>query len=408
MTDLTIRGFLAGAMALAGAGCASVSVRTEERAQERTSAVAGIEDANLRDFPRHDGETDDSPRFMRAVASAPNGVLVVPKGDYMIASMLKVTNRCSLLMHPAARLLAVKKMPYVLFWDGNADYHALSVFDEKGELYDNQGLFIKGGDIDGRGLASCLALANSHHFTLRDTVLHNGARTGLCVTRETGGHLYELVAENVYCKTTMSGLAGNVGIECLCADNHFVDCIVVDYTVSIRDCGGGNRFQRCHVWGGTVPPKGMSFREWSEYYAMVKKLDLSGKFDATAEKRLLEKGLPEMLKNSIAFDIKANDSIFDGCYADTAEIGYNVGGSTTIHSSGFYNNLRMGLRKSTAIVHSRGSLIVSGCTFNGRAKVEKLYEGSGKGVVWRDVRAFGGADMAKDSAKLAASAWKAH
>ncbi len=367
------------------------------------SVFAGIEDVNLKDFPRLAGETDDAPRFMRAVAAAPNGVLAVPKGEYEIAAMLKVTNHCSLLMHPAAHLVAVKPMPYVLFWDGAADYHALSVYEPDGRIYDNQGLFIKGGDIDGRGLASCLALANSHHFTLRDVVLHNGKRTGLCVTRETGGHLYELVAENIYCKTTMSGLAGNVGIECQCADCHFTDCIVVDYTVSIRDCGGANRFTRCHVWGGTVPPKGMDFKEWSDFYAMNKKLVQAGKFDAAAEKALLAKGVPEMLENSIAFDIRSWGGVYDGCYADTATIGYNVqGGNVLITASGFFNNPRMGLRKSTAIVHSGHPLTVCDCTFTGAANVEKLYEGNGKNLIWRNVRAERGANMAQDAAKLAA------
>ena len=178
------------------------------------TAMAGDWDANLADFPRLAGETDDSPRFMRAVAAAANGVLRVPKGEYDIATMLHVTNHCSLSMHPAAHLVARAKMKYVVFWDGAADYHALSVYNPDGSVYDNQNLFIKGGDIDGNGLASCLAIANSHHITLADITLHNGLVTGLCVTRETGGHLYELIANNVYCKCTMSGLAGNVGIEC--------------------------------------------------------------------------------------------------------------------------------------------------------------------------------------------------
>ncbi len=367
------------------------------------AAVAGIEDVNLRDFPRMNGESDDSPRFMRAIAAAPDGVLAVPKGEYEIASMLYITNRCSLLMHPNAHLKAVAKMDYVIFWDGHSDFHALSVFDGD-ELKDPAGVFIRGGDIDGRGLASCLAIANSHHFTLRDTVLHNGRKFGLRVTRETGGHLYELVAENVYAKCTMSGLAGNVGIECQCSDCHFTDCIVVDYTVSIRDCGGSNRYTRCHVWGGTVPPKGMSFREWSEYYAKIKKLDQAHKFDAAVEKELLAKGLPEMLENSIAFDISSYSSVFDGCYADTAVIGYNLlrGNNARIVNSGFYNNPRMGLRKSTAIVHKSGSLYVDGCTFTGGAGVEKLYEGTGKKLVWKNVHAERGDHMAEDSAKLSA------
>ena len=37
--------------------------------------ASGEWDANVSDFPRLAGESDDAPRFMRAVAAAPNGVL---------------------------------------------------------------------------------------------------------------------------------------------------------------------------------------------------------------------------------------------------------------------------------------------------------------------------------------------
>ena len=65
---------------------------------------SGYCDANLADFPRLAGETDDSPRFVRAISAVPNGVLCVPKGEYDIGSMILITNRCSLSMHPAARI----------------------------------------------------------------------------------------------------------------------------------------------------------------------------------------------------------------------------------------------------------------------------------------------------------------
>ena len=363
-------------------------------------AEAGEWDANLVDFPRLAGETDDAPRFMRAVAAAPNGVLRVPKGEYDIASMILVTNRCSLSMHPAAHLVARAKMKYVLFWDGAADYHALSVYNPDGSVYDNANLFIKGGDIDGNGLASCLALANSHHFTLADITLHNGLVTGLCVTRETGGHLYELIANNVYCKCTKSGLAGNVGIECQTSDCHFTDCIVVDYTKGIRSTGGSNRFTRCHVWGGTVPPKGLGFKEWSDAYASRKKKESKRMWTADDEKAHLALGVPEMLPGSTAFECFGGADIFDGCFADTAEIGFDVKASVSLINSGFYNNPRMNLRKSTAIVHRRGKLRVAFCDFRGAAGCEKLYEGSGKNVEWIANEVRGGAGMAEDAARL--------
>ena len=363
-------------------------------------AEAGEWDANLADFPRLAGETDDAPRFMRAVAAAPNGVLRVPKGEYDIASMILVTNRCSLSMHPAAHLVARAKMKYVLFWDGAADYHALSVYNPDGFVYDNANLFIKGGDIDGNGLASCLALANAHHFMLADITLHNGLVTGLCVTRETGGHLYELIANNVYCKCTKSGLAGNVGIECQTSDCHFTDCIVVDYTKGIRSTGGSNRFTRCHVWGGTVPPKGLGFKEWSDAYASRKKKESKRMWTAEDEKAHLALGVPEMLPGSTAFECFGGADIFDGCFADTAEIGFDVKASVSLINSGFYNNPRMNLRKSTAIVHRRGKLRVAFCDFRGAAGCEKLYEGSGKNVEWIANEVRGGAGMAEDAARL--------
>ena len=361
----------------------------------------GAWDANVADFPRLDGEKGDSARIMRAVDKAgTDGVVWFPRGEYDIDSMLYVTNRCSLLLHSAAHLVARAKMKYVLFWDGAADYHALSVYRPDGSVYDNANLFIKGGDIDGNGLASCLAIANSHHFTLADITLHNGVRSGLCVTRETGGHLYELVANNVYCKCTMSGLAGNVGIDCQVADSHFTDCIVVDYTKGIRTAGGANRFTRCHVWGGTVPPKGMGFREWSDFYARRKQQEMAGKWTAEDERAHLALGVPEMLPGSVAFECIGNANVFDGCYADTAEIGYDIHRGAIVVNSGFYNNPRMNLRKSTAIVHRGGPLRVAFCRFSGGAKCEKLYEGSAKGVDWIANSADGGDGMAADAARL--------
>jgi len=385
---------------LSGSGCKWTSVLVVAGLVFGALGASGEWDANLADFPRLAGETDDAPRFRRAVASAPNGVLRVPRGEYGLASSLVITNRCSLSMHPAAHLVARAKMDYVVFWDGGADFHALSVYNPDGSIYDNPNLFIKGGDIDGNGLASCLALANAHHFTLADVTLHNGKAFGLRVTREKGGHLYELVANNVYCKCTVSGLAGNVGIECQMSDCHFTDCFVIDYTKGIRATGSSNRFTRCHVWGGTVPPKGMGFKAWSDAYARRKRLEVARKWTAEDARAHLALGVPEMLPGSTAFECFAGANVFDGCYADTAEIGFDVRAPAVIVNSGFYNNPRMNLRKSTAVVHRGGRLRVAFCDFRGGANCEKLYEGSGKNIEWVGNDVYGGANMAADAARL--------
>lgn len=359
--------------------------------------VFGFADARIRDFPRLAGETDDAPRFRRAIESAANGVLEVGKGDYEIASPLTVTNRCSIKMHPAAILKATAKMDFVLTWDGYGDYHSLTLFNPDGSVYDNLGLFIRGGEIDGNGLASCLRIGNGHHFTLADITLRNGKRAGLELSRWNGGHLYELIANNVYCKCSMKGLSGNVGIDVGVNDCHFTDIVIVDYTVGIRINGGSNRLTRCHIWGGTVPPKSMGLREWSELYGLNKKRP----FTKEVEADLLARGVPEMLIGSTAFEIHGGGTTIDGCYADTAEIGFLIDGSAIISHSGFFNNPKMGLRKSTAIVHKKGRLIVNASDFNGAAGCERLYEGSGKDLIWQANHVNGGKGMAEEARKLA-------
>ena len=94
-------------------------------------------DAVLSDFPRLADETDDAPRFRRAISAAANGVLAVGKGEYAIATPIVITNRCSLEMHPAAHLCAVAEMDFILTWDGHADYHRLRRLSADGSAVKN-------------------------------------------------------------------------------------------------------------------------------------------------------------------------------------------------------------------------------------------------------------------------------
>ena len=340
-------------------------------------------DTNLVDFPRLAEEMDDAPRIQRAIDATPNGILYIPKGDYEIASPLFIKNRCSLDMHPAARLIATKEMEYVLTYDGNANFHELTIYNDDGTIYDNLGLFIRGGDIDARGLGSCLLLANAHHYTLSNISLHNGKRYGLCVGGNLGGRLYELVATNVYCKCTMSSLAGTIGIYTNEHDGHYTDCFVIDYTTGIKLVGTANRLTRCHVWGGTVPPVGKSFREWSQFYGANKKILLENKYCDEVDARILAYGVPEMLENSVAFEIVSGINVLDGCFADTATIGYLVHGSNNIiTNSGFFNNKLMGLRGTLAIKNLSDRLVVSNCFFTNPTGTDRFYEGLDEAVDW--------------------------
>jgi hypothetical protein len=336
----------------------------------------------LTDFLKLEGDKSDSERIQRAIDATENGILCIPKGDYSIKTPLFITNRCSLKMHPAARLIAEEEMDFVLTYKAKANYHNLTLFNDDGSVYDNLGLFIEGGDIEGNGKASCLAITNAHHFALSNIALHNGKEYGLYIGGKNEGHIYELVCNNVYCKCTMKGLAGNVGIWSDKHDSHFNDCFVIDYTVGIRLLGTANRLTRCHLWGGTVPPENCSVEEWSQVYGQRKERWYKALAEGKGEFEDYNNEVPEMLKNSIAFDLQGGSNVLDGCYADTAEIGYLIGETTRLIACDFYNNNLMGLKKSTAIKHIKGVLSVSMCDFRSTVGTEKLYEGDGKNVIW--------------------------
>ena len=338
-------------------------------------------DTILTDFPIMSQDKSDSERIQRAIDATENGILCIPKGDYSIKTPLLITNRCSLYMHPAARLIADEKMDFVITYNAKGDYHNLTLFNDDGSVYDNLGLFIKGGDIDGNGKASCLAITNAHHFTITDTTLHNGREYGLYVGGKNEGHIYELVCNNVYCKCTMKGLSGNVGIWSDRHDAHFNDCFVIDYTVGMRILGSANRITRCHLWGGTIPPENYGIKEWSEIYGDRKRKLLNGVYGNDAAD--YENEVPEMLKNSIAFDVPGSCNIFDGCYADTAEIGFNINGwGNRIIGCDFFNNKLMGLKKSIAVNYNGGDLLVSMCNFRATVGTEVLFVGDKKDVQW--------------------------
>ena len=75
-------------------------------------------------------------------------------------------------------------------------------------------------------------------------------------------------------------------------------------------------------------------------------------------------------------------NVLDGCYADTAETGYNIAGDTRLIGCGFFNNKLMGMKKSVAINHLRGKLQVLMSDFRATAGSEVLYVGNTDDVEW--------------------------
>ena len=304
-------------------------------------AVARKTCRSLSEFPRLAGETDDAPRLQRAVDATPGGVLDIAAGTYEIAQTVSVTNRCSLRMNKSAHLRAKAQMDFVLRVDNS----------RSGTL--DGDTFITGGKIDGNGHAGCMALDGFQHCTLRDIFFFNGKGYGLAVG--TGdGIARELVADNLYFKCILSGLAGNTAFHLGCDDSHVTDCIAVDYTVGFHLAGGANRLTRCHVWGGPVPSP------------------------APGEPR-------EMLKDSINFKIEGDSAILRDCYADTGETGYEVNAADTrLLGCSYLSNTTFGLDYITIVRHLSGRLLVADGLFTKNATHCEVYEGSGP-VKWRDM-----------------------
>ena len=304
----------------------------------------GVSDHSITEFPRIAGETDDAPRFQRAVdACYGGGLLTVPGGNYTISRTVFVTNLCSVEMSPGARIKAVAEMDWMFKINQMWQYNPKTApKDVEPNIYN---LTFRGGTLDAAGKASCLAIDNYRHFTLENATFLNGRVYGVGI--ETEGLGYEMVARNLYFKTLIPGLAGNTALYTKGGDSQYTDIIVVDYTIGIRVLyGGPNFFTRCHVWGGPIKPPRPG-------------------------------ELPEMLKNSVCFKSNGTGTIFRDCYADTGEIGYWIkGGDAQMLGCYYVNNTGFGLKDVAVIRQDRGQLRCDGNKFLGQTPETKLYIGS--------------------------------
>lgn len=297
---------------------------------------------SLEEFPRLAGETDDAPRFQRAVDACTCGLLRVPGEDYEIARTVVVTNLCSFEIEPSAVIRASARMDWMIRIDAMWQYSPKTA--PKGVNAELYNLTYRGGTLDANGLASCLAIDNYRHFTLENATFLNGRKYGVGI--ETTGRGYEMIARNLYCKTLIPGLAGNTGLYTYGGDSHYTDIVVVDYTTGVHFAGrGANRLTRIHVWGGPLKPP--------------------------------EPGaLPEMLRDSVCFRIDSSGEILRDCYADTGEIGFWVNGwENRMFGCNYFNNTGFHMKDVTIIRQDKGSLWTSGCYFQHQTPETRLYRG---------------------------------
>ena len=302
-------------------------------------------DHALSEFPRFSGETDDAPRFQRAIdACMGGGTLSVPSGRYELAQTLWLTNLCSVEMGAGAYVKAIRPMDWMVRIDHM--WQRSPKMAPEGAFAENYGLFFRGGTLDANGMSSCIAIDHFRHFTLENVTLLNGRKYGLGV--QTMGDGYELIARNLYLKTLMRGLSGNVGIYSRGGDSHYSDIVIVDYTTGfwVTEDHSANRLSRIHVWGGPIPPAKPG-------------------------------ELPEMLKDSVCFRIDSCGDILRDCYADTGATGFWMNGpETRMFGCSYYNNPIFGLEDVTIIRQDKGTLYCEGLFAQKQTPGTKLYVGS--------------------------------
>ena len=290
------------------------------------------------------GSADLQTMVDAAAAPGGTGVVDVPPGVYELERPLMVTNWVSLALHPHTVLRAATDMDFLVVWDGQWRR-------ELEESWRRDNRFITGGTLDGAGRASCLLLTNCWHFTLRDVALYNGREYGILVRKGN-----EVFGTGLTFRTKMSGLDGNTALRVDASDNHFTDVVAIDYTTGIHvDCGA-NRLTRCHVWNGSLRAK-------------------------------LPDVPPDALERTVAFRIDGGGHILRDCYADSAKIGFLIGGKDMrLFGCSYYNNRKMtGLDGMTVVKTSseKASALIHGGSFSRCAPNMTLEDGPGR-IVWRD------------------------
>ena len=279
-----------------------------------------------------------------AAAPGGTGVANIPPGVYELDRPLMATNWVSLAMHPHTVLRAAADMEFLVVWDGKwkRELEGLSRRDNR---------FISGGVLDGAGRASCLLLTNCWHFTLRDVAFYDGREYGMLVRKGN-----EVFGTGLTFRTRLPGLDGNTALRVDASDNHFTDVVSIDYTTGIHVDWGANRLTRCHVWNGSLQSK---------------RADVP----------------PDALDRTVAFRIDGGGHILRDCYADTAKVGFLVGGrDMRLFGCSYYNNRRMTKLDGVTVVATattNSSALVQGGYFPNCAPHMTMQDGPGQ-VVWRD------------------------
>lgn len=182
---------------------------------------------------------------------------------------------------------------------------------------------IRGGCIDGRGIANCVWISHARGLILDEVSLKNPRQYGVRITGS-----QEMFISRCTCINTVESNNVNVAFSIASPDNMIRDCIAIDTNV------------------GFVLPQYTIANSLHHWIGMI-----SGKYE-----------------NSVSFRISPNTSLI-GCYADTSEVCYEIRdeeGTCNLIGCFALSNPRMTEIKEVTGIKAvgKGKVNVTGCTFN--------------------------------------------
>lgn len=163
--------------------------------------------------------------------------LYFPKGRYVFANPITISNGCKFYLDPEAVI------EYSKYGQNIKNFVTI-------ENPDNERRFIKGGKIECNSLATAgIKIFNAHYFTLEDISINNSQMYGITTTgMDEKGPAKSCLFNNIRIKKADTSISEDTyGIFDLGYDNIFKEIVTIDFKFGML-CGGGSKVIDCHPW----------------------------------------------------------------------------------------------------------------------------------------------------------------
>lgn len=207
---------------------------------------------NILDYPRMDGETSDTPRIRRAIATIPTktqnptayyngGILLFPRGKYEIDSTITATNIGIIGEHGTEFKGTGTGYMFDISFDGELAFP--HVYDGN-PMYQWRNFPVLNCIFNGGGLMDGLKHSAGHNIGVENCIF--------CDTKNVG---YNIVDGSKYYMrhVTFRGLSTDTSINTLAAliggsDHNFDNIIVCNYTKGMEISAPNSTITNLHIW----------------------------------------------------------------------------------------------------------------------------------------------------------------